>query len=90
MAIHSQRHGGWVGGWVCVCVCVCVWGGAKGKTILFHGGGGGGFSFLLGPHAPLENYKTAGGEGYPVPQGGGGQGEYIMTSIIEVQEYMTG
>ena len=50
MAIHSQRHG----------VCVCV---AKGKTILFHRGGGGGFSFLPGPHAQLENHKTAGGRG---------------------------
>ena len=57
MAIHSQRHGGWVD--VCVCVCVRV---AKGKTILFHRGGvGGGFSFLPGPHAQLENHKTAGG-----------------------------
>ena len=52
MAIHSQRHG----------VCVCM---AKGKTILFHRGGGG-FSFLPGPHAQLENHKTAGvGEGMP-------------------------
>ena len=53
MAIHSQRHG----------VCVCV--GQKGKPSCSTGGGGG-FSFLPGPHAQLENHKAAGvGEGMP-------------------------
>ena len=49
MAIHSQRHG----------LCVCVW--RKGKPACSTGGGG--FSFLPGPHAQLENTK---------PQGWGG------------------
>ena len=62
--IHKDM-GGWVG--VCVGVCVCV---SKGNTILFHSGGGGGFSFLAGPHAQLENQKTAGvGEGMGGPPG---------------------
>ena len=57
-------------------VCVCM---AQGKTILFHrGGAGGGFSFLPGPHAQLENHKTAGGISCST---GGGRGEYTMTSI---------
>ena len=43
MAIHSQRHGGWVD----VCVCVCVW--QKGKPSCSTGeGAAGGFSFLPG------------------------------------------
>ena len=66
MAIHSQRHG----------VCVCM---AKGKTILFHRVGGG-FSFPPGPHAQLENHKTAGVGGGDAAgsraqnRGGGGRG----------------
>ena len=79
MAIHSQRHG------VCACVracvraCVCVCG-AKGRTILFHRGGGGGFSFRPGPHAQLKNHKTAGVGGGDAAgsraqnRGGGGRG----------------
>ena len=46
-----------------VCVCVCM---AKGKTILFHRGGG----------RQLENHKTAGGMSCST----GGRGEYTMTS----------
>ena len=58
-------------------VCVC---GKRENHPVPQGGGGGGFSFLPGPHAQLENLKTAGvgggeAEGYPVPQGGG-WGEY--------------
>ena len=45
MAIHSQRHG----------VCVC---GKKENHPVPEGGGG--FWFLPGPHAQLENHKTAG------------------------------
>ena len=51
MAIHSQRHDGWVGG------CVC-WAKRENHPVPQ---GGGGFSFLPGPHAQLENHKTAGG-----------------------------
>ena len=58
-----------------VCVCVCM---AKGRTILFHRRWGG-FSFLPGPHAQLENHKTAGVRGGDAAgraqnRGGGGRG----------------
>ena len=53
MAIHSQKRG------------VCVWQKGKPSCSTGGGGGGGGFSFLPGPHAQLENHTTAwvGGEG---------------------------
>ena len=41
--------------------------------------GGGGFSFLPGPRAQLENHKTAAGISCSTA-GGGGRGEYTMTS----------
>ena len=76
MAIHSQRHG--------VCMCVCVW--QKGRTILFHRGAGGGGRVLLPPWPARtvgkpQNRRGGGvgegdaaeAEGYPVPQGGGGE-----------------
>ena len=89
MAIHSQRHGGWVGGWVCV--CVCVGGGGKRENHPVPQGGGG--RVLLPPWpartlGKLQNRRRGGIS--CSTRGGGGQGEYIMTSIIEVQEYMTG
>ena len=52
-------------------VCVC---GKKGEPSCSTGarGGGAGFSFLPGPHAQLENHKTAGvggwGKGMPQKQ----------------------
>ena len=98
-AIHTQTRG------VCVCVyvsqskreshpvpqeggwlCVCVYGKRENHPVPQ----GGGVSFLPGPHAQLENHKTAGvgggdaagsraqnrsgGEG-DAAQGGGGGGE---------------
>ena len=71
--------------WVCVCVCVCACACAcvcvYGKRENHPVPGGGGFSFP-GPHAQLENHKTAGveggdaaeAEGYPISQGAGGGG----------------
>ena len=67
--IHKDMVGG--------CVCVCVW--QKGKPSCSTGGGGG-FSFLPGPHAQLENHKTAGEGGGDAAgsraqnRGGGGRG----------------
>ena len=87
-------HKDMVGGCMCVCVCAC---GKRENHPVPQGGVGGGFSFLPGPHAQLENHKTAGvgggeAEGYPVPRrGGGGRGEYTMTSITYRNiEYITG
>ena len=53
MAIHSQRHG----------VCVCK---AKGKTILFHKGGGAGSPSSLARTHSWKTTKPQGwGEGMP-------------------------
>ena len=90
------QEGGWEIEWpyihkdmvcVCMCVCVCVYGKRENHPVP-QGGVGGGFSFLPGPHAQLENHKTAGvggGEAAGIScshgGGGGGRGEYTMTSI---------
>ena len=65
---------------VCVCVwCVCVYGKRENHPVP-QGEGGGGFSFLPGPHAQLENHKTAGVGGGDAAgsraqnRGGGGRG----------------
>ena len=89
------QEGGWEIERPCIhkdMVCVCVW--QKGKPSCSRGGGG--FSFLPGPHAQLENYKTAGVGGgdaagnraqNPFRRSRGislfhrGGGEYTMTSI---------
>ena len=55
MAIHSQRHG------------VCVYGKRENHPVPQ---GGGGFSFLPGLHAQLENHKTAGGISCSTERGG--------------------
>ena len=78
MAIHSQRHGG----------CVCVW--QKGKTILFHGVGGGDDA---GSRA-----QNRGGVGKGMPQKqrdilfhrwGGGRIHHDVHNLLG-QEYITG
>ena len=59
-----RQEGGWEIEWPyihkdMVCVCVCLhWQKRKPSCSTEKGGG---FSFLPGPHAQLENHKTAGG-----------------------------
>ena len=50
----------------------------KRENHLVPSGGGGGFSFLPGPHAQLDNHKTTGG--ISCSTGWGGRGECTMTS----------
>ena len=75
-------HKDMVGGWMCVCVCVRV---AKGKTILFHRGGGGGRVLL--PPWPARTVGKPQNRRRDILFRGGGENSPLL---IEVQEYMTG